>query len=194
MVDEGTIVPGRKAAWSGDGPAAAKASVDEWFPSIYDCLHDLAERRFRHEPLGHTFQPTALVHEAYVRLVSGRNRRWRDRTHLFAVAARTLREVLVDHARRKATIKRGRGCGRVVLEVADQAVDARTVDLLMLDESLTRFAANHERAGRVVELRYFAGLTVEETAEVLGVSPTTVKSDWQFARAWLRRELEGRTL
>ncbi len=193
MVDEAKAAQGRVGTLRPKGLDRGNVSVDEWFPSIYDCLRDLAARRFRREALGHTLQPTVLVHEAYMRLAQGGRREWQDRTHFFAVAARTLREVLVDHARRKACAKRGGGCSRVSLDAANGWTSDRTVDILALDEALTRLARCHERASRVVELRYFSGLTVDETAELLGVSASTVKLDWRFARACLRRELDGDT-
>ena len=191
MVNEAQVTQGRSGNLPDEGRDRGKASVDEWFPSIYDCLRDLAERRFRWEAPGHTFQPTVLVHEAYVRLARSDRRGWRDRTHLLAVAARTLREILIDHARRKASAKRGGGRRRVALEAAGKRTDDRTADLLALDEALSQLARDHERASRVVELRYFSGLTIEETAEVLEVSASTVKLDWRFARAWLHHELHG---
>lgn len=166
--------------------------VEAWFPSIYDCLHDLAERRLQRESVDHTLQPTALVHEAYVRLAEADHRNWKNQAHFFAVAAQTLRHVLVDHARRKASAKRGGHLSRVALDTASQSVDDDTVDILALDEALTELAANHERASRVVELRYFSGMTVNEAADALDTSPSTVKMDWRFACAWLNHRLRER--
>jgi RNA polymerase sigma factor (TIGR02999 family) len=167
-----------------------KTVVDAWFPSIYDCLRDIAEQRLRYESPGHTLQPTALVHDAYVRLAEYEPSAWQDRTHFFAVAARALREVLVDHARRRAAVKRGRGWCRVTLHDATDAARADTVDIVLLDDALTRLASDHGRAARVVELRFFGGLSIEETAALLAVSIGTVKADWRFARAWLSHELD----
>jgi len=171
--------------------AGATSTIEAWFPSLYDCLHDIAERRFRYEAAGHTLQPTALVHEAYFRLAQTDGSQWRDRSHFLAVAARTLRSVLVDHGRRRATAKRGGGWCRVTLhEASGIEQDARCVDIIALDDALTRLSVHHTRAARIVELRFFAGLSIEETAQALDISIGTVKSEWRFARAWLCHELE----
>jgi RNA polymerase sigma factor (TIGR02999 family) len=174
---------------SGAACAEDTPTTNAWFPALYDCLHDLAERRFRHEAAGHTLQPTALVHEAYVGLAEADPGRWRDRNHFFAVAARALREVLVDHARRRRAVKRGGGWCRVTLHEGVGAAE-RSVDLVALDDALTRLSLDHSRAARVVELRFFGGLSIDETAAALDVSIGTVKSDWRFARAWLNHTLE----
>ncbi len=170
--------------------AFTRQAVDSWFPSIYDCLRDIARRRLMHEAPGHTLQPTALVNDAYVRLVEYDHDRWNGRAHFLAVAARILREVLVDHARRRAAAKRGKGWCRVALSEGIGAADADTVSIMALDDALTRLARDHGRAARIVELRFFSGMTIEETARVLDVSPGTVKADWRFARAWLNNELD----
>jgi len=164
---------------------------EAWFPSAYECLRDIAERLFRQEAVGHTLQPTAIVHEAYMRMAQGDRTRLRDRSHFVALAARTLRHVLVDHARRRKAAKRGGDRQRVAMEEAEACTQAKPPDLLRLDEALTTMAKNHERASRVVELRYFSGLSTEETASVLQVSVRTVKSDWRFARAWLNDALSA---
>ena len=172
------------------GTVTTKAALDRWFPSIYDCLRDLAERRFRGESPGHTLQPTALVHDAYVRLAEGTTTEWRDRAHFLAVASTVLREVLVDHGRRRTAAKRGGGWCRISLDEADDGTADQTVNIVALDETLTELAKHHPRAARVVELRFFGGLSVEETARVLELSAGTVKLDWRFARAWLNHKLD----
>lgn len=161
-------------------------------PLVYDELRALATRSLCHERSGHTLQGTALVHEAYLKLVDQRQVRWQDRAHFFAVAAQLMRRILVDHARRHRAAKRGSGEPRLPLVEADvQAAPAPLGDWLALDRALDRLGALDERQARTVELRFFGGLTIEETAEVLQVSPATVKNDWSVARAWLYRELEG---
>ena len=175
---------------SGAAPADSAPTAAAWFPSLYDCLRDLAERRFRHEAVGHTLQPTALVHEAYVRLAEADPGCWRDQNHFFAVAARALREVLVDHARRRGAAKRGGGWCRISLHEDAGAPGPSAVDVVAMDDALSRLCVDHARAARVVELRFFGGLSIEETAQVLDVSIGTVKADWRFARAWLSHELE----
>lgn len=170
-----------------DGDESAAARL---MPLVYDELRRLADSYLRRERPDHTLQPTALVNEAYLRLVDQTRASLRDRSHFFAVAARQMRRVLVDHARRHDAEKRGGGARRVSLdEAVDQAQDPRDLDLVALDAALDKLAELDARQARIVELRYFGGLTVEETAEALGVSATTVKDDWQSARAWLRREI-----
>ena len=161
-------------------------------PLVYDELRSLADRSLRHERSGHTLSGTALVHEAYLKLVDQRQVRWQDRAHFFAVAAQLMRRILVDHARRHGAHKRGGGEPRLSLDEADAPTPAAPlVDWLALDRALDRLAALDERQARTVELRFFGGLTIEETAEVLQVSPATVKNDWSLARGWLYRELQG---
>jgi len=166
--------------------------TDDWLPVVYECLHQLAELALRDERRGHTLQPTALVHEAYVRLRTGPRVQWNDRVHFLAVASRVVREVLVDHARRKRAAKRGGGWKRVTLAAADGDAAARELDLLDLEDALQRLGHSHGRAARVVELRFFGGLTIPEIAAELGTSPRTVDNDWHFARAWLLEALDGR--
>src|SRR5262249_39564827 len=146
-------------------------------------------RYLRRERPGHTLQTTGLVHEAYLRLVDQHQTDWQNRAQFFAVAAQMMRRVLIDHARSKQAAKRGGNNIRVTLEDATAAVQDRGGDLLELDEALTRLAELDHHQARVVELRYFTGLGIEETAEVLDISPATVKREWTMARAWLRREL-----
>jgi RNA polymerase sigma factor (TIGR02999 family) len=166
-------------------------ALDRLLPLIYAELRRIASRRLRHERPGHTLQPTALVHEAYLKLVQATELEWRDRAHFFAVAARVMRQILVDHARARQAGKRGGALRKVSIEdVAAPAMTAE-VDLLALDKALGRLAGFDPQQSRVIELRYFGGLTIEETAEVIGISPATVKREWMMARAWLRRELGG---
>lgn len=163
--------------------------MDALVPLIYEELRDLARRHLVREDTGHTLNTTALVHEAYVRLVDVERVQWQDRTHFFAVASRVMRRVLIEYARARKRDKRGGGQVPLPLEERDLPVEANLDELLALDEALTRLEARKERHCRVVEHRFFAGLTVEETAQALGVSVATVKLDWRLARAWLNREL-----
>jgi RNA polymerase sigma-70 factor, ECF subfamily len=167
-----------------------RGSLDRLMPLVYDELRRLAERNIRRERTDHTLQPTALVHEAYLKLVDQRQVHWHDRAHFYAVAAQVMRRILVDHARRNGAAKRGRGVAKVSVDEIVLPAPQSDVDVVALDESLERLATLDERQSRVVELRFFGGLTVEETAEVLNVSPATVKNDWRLARAWLYSELE----
>lgn len=169
------------------GNPDASASL---FAIVYDELRRLAASALRHERAGHTLQPTALVHEAYVRLASEPDERWRDRSHFFAVAALAMRRILVDHARSRNALKRRHYEEAVPLDqVAVFAPDTPDLDILALDRALRRLAEIDPRQAQVVELRFFGGLSVEETAEIAGASVRTIKRDWQAARAWLRREM-----
>jgi RNA polymerase sigma factor (TIGR02999 family) len=169
-----------------------RAALDRLMPLVYRELRTLAGRTLRHERSGHTLPPTALVHEAYLKLVDQRQVRWHDRAHFFAVAAQIMRRILVDYARRHGAAKRGSGEPRLPLEEADGAAAAApVVDWLALDRALDRLGALDARQARIVELRFFGGLTIDETAEVLRVSPATVTNDWSLARGWLYRELHG---
>jgi RNA polymerase sigma factor (TIGR02999 family) len=167
------------------------AALDRLLPLIYAELRRIASRHLRRERPGHTLQPTAVVHEAYLKLVQVPEPQWRDRAHFFAVAARMMRQVLIDHARAHQAQKRGGALRKVSIEdLAAPGVTA-DIDLLALEKALGQLGDFDPQQGRVVELRYFGGLTIEETAEVIGVSPATVKREWMMARAWLRRELGG---
>ncbi len=166
-----------------------KEALDKLMPVVYDELRRQAARYLRREQAGHTLQTTALIHEAYVRLVDQRNVQWQNRAHFFGIAAQMMRRILVDHARTKKRAKRGGSDVKVSLADATIPVKERDLDVVALDEALTRLAAIDEQQSRVVELRFFSGLTVEETAEVMGISPATVKRDWSMAKAWLHREL-----
>lgn len=166
-----------------------RSAVDRLLPLVYGELRALAGNFFGQQPADHTLQPTALVHEAYCRLADHTNGVWKDRRHFFNVAAMAMRQLLTDHARRQRAEKRGGGMARLTLNEALTPSSSPEVDLAGLDDALTKLAALDERQARIVELRFLAGLTVEETAELLGVSERTVKLDWQMARAYLRREL-----
>jgi RNA polymerase sigma-70 factor (ECF subfamily) len=175
-------------AWSQGNPAA----LDELLPLVYRELHQQAERFMRAQSPGHTLQVTALVHEAYLRLVDREGAEWQNRAHFFGVAGKAMRSILVDHARARQAAKRGGAPHQLTLGAAGAAAKTEpAVDVLALDEALTRLAAVDPEKSRLVELRYFAGLGVEETAAVLGISPATVKRQWQVARAWLKRELSA---
>lgn len=167
-------------------------ALDQLLPVVYDELRRIAHGQLRGEQSGHTLNTTALVHEAYLKLVNLRQVDWRDRAHFFAVAARLMRQVLIDYARARQRDKRGGGLIQVPLVEGMDIVLEESDTLLALDEALARLEAVNERQCRVVECRCFAGLSVEETAEVLQTSPATVKRDWAFARAWLNRELSER--
>ena len=173
--------------WTGGDERA----LEELMPRVERELRRIAERFFRRERSGHTLQPTALVNELYLRLTDQRAVSWKSRAHFYGTAADMMRRLLIDHARSRDAVKRGRGCRPVPLdEITDPAEPARDVDLLALDEALERLARKDERQARVVELRYFAGLTYREVAEVLEVTERTAKRDWHTARLWLHRELE----
>jgi RNA polymerase sigma-70 factor (ECF subfamily) len=169
-----------------------REALNKLMPVVYAELRRQAARHLRRERAGHTLQTTDLIHEAYLRLVDQKNVRWQNRAHFFAVAAQSMRRILVDHARRRHRAKRG-GSG-IVLPLDEGlvlAAEKPEVDLLALDEALTRLAAIDVRQTQIVELRFFSGLSIEETAAVLGVSLTTVKDDLNMAKAWLRREMGG---
>lgn len=172
--------------WSGGN----RESLDALLPFIYAELHQQASRYLRRERAGHTLQTTALINEAYLKLIDQRTVNWQNRAHFFGIAAQAMRRILVDYARGKHREKRGGIGDNLPLEAAALMVSEETsIDLVALDEALTRLAEIDERQARIVELKYFSGLTIEETAEVLGISPATVKSDWNIAKSWLHREL-----
>jgi RNA polymerase sigma factor (TIGR02999 family) len=154
-------------------------------------LHELARRHLRRERSDHTLQTAALVNEAYLRLVDQRHAQWHNRAQFFAIAAQIMRRILIDHARRQTFAKRGGGAPKVSLDEACVLAEGRAAELVALDDALNVLASVDERKGRIVELRYFGGLSVDETASVLGVHPDTVNRDWQRAKAFLRRQLEG---
>ena len=175
------------AEWS-DGNQSA---LDELYPLVYDELHRLARRYMSRERKGHTLQTTALINEAYVRLVDQKNVHWANRSHFFAISAQIMRRILIDHARRHAYAKRGGGAQQVSLDEALTVSSARGSDLLRLDEALKILADMDPRRSQVVELRYFGGLNNEEIAGVLHISENTVTRDWNMARAWLYQQLSG---
>jgi RNA polymerase sigma factor (TIGR02999 family) len=159
---------------------------------VYPELHRIAARHLSRERAGHTLQPTALVSEAYMRLAQQQpGKQWNDRTHFFAVAARVVRAVLVDHARARGAAKRGDGAVGVELDELHGSVPAQPVDLLDLDAALVELEAMNVEQSRIVELRYFAGLSIDETAEAMAISPSSVKRGWVAAKTWIRRRLDG---
>jgi RNA polymerase sigma factor (TIGR02999 family) len=167
-----------------------RAALEELLPLVYDELHTQAARYLRRERADHTLQTTALIHEAYLRLIDQRDVQWESRTHFFAIAAQMMRRVLVDYARAKHREKRGGHDVRLPIEVVTVvAPDGKGIDLIALDEALTRLGALDGQQARVVELRYFGGLSLEKTAEALHISRATAARDWDVAKAWLRREL-----
>jgi RNA polymerase sigma-70 factor (ECF subfamily) len=175
-------------AWgSGD-----RAALDELVPIIHEELRRLARHQMRGERDNHTLQTTALVNEAFLRLVDLRRILWQDRAHFLALSARLMRRILVDHARSRSYQKRGGGAAKVTLDESLVASPERDVDLVALDDALEDLARVDARKSQVVELRFFGGLSVEETAEALKVSPETVTRDWRLAKAWLLREISGR--
>jgi len=173
-------------AWS-DG---RREALDDLMPMVYADLRRVAAGYMRREGAGHALQPTALVHEAYVRLIDQKQVKWRNRAHFFGVAAGLMRRILVDHARRRRAEKRGGDWERVTLTGDEVATDAhKEIDVLALDEALERLAEFDPQQERIVELRYFGGLTIEETAEIVGISAATVVREWTIAKAWLRADL-----
>jgi RNA polymerase sigma factor (TIGR02999 family) len=173
------------AEWS-DGNQSA---LDELYPLVYDELHRLARRYMSRERKGHTLQTTALINEAYVRLVDQKNVHWANRSHFFAISAQIMRRILIDHARRHAYAKRGGGAQQVSLDEAAAVASGIGAEILRLDEALKTLAEMDPRGSQVVELRYFGGLNNEEIAGVLHVSENTVTRDWNMARAWLYQQL-----
>lgn len=170
-----------------------RSAAESLMPVLYEELRDLAARSMSREPRAHTWQTTDLVHEAWLKLASDRAATVQDREHFLAIAAQAVRRVLVDHARRNLASVRGGGWRRTTLDGAEFSREAEPVDVLALDELLEKLAELDARQARVVEMRFFAGLSIEECARVLGVSPGTVKGDWYMARAFLRRELDAGT-
>jgi len=164
----------------GDGRA-----IDELLPAVYQELRRLAAQKLSREKPGQTLQATALVHEAYLRLVGQENQTWKGRTHFFAAAAEAMRRILIENARRKRRLKRGRDQQRVDLDQAEISVEDSSPDLLALDEALARLEATDKTKAELVKLHYFAGLSMEQAAEILGISQRTAKRYWAYARAWL---------
>jgi RNA polymerase sigma factor (TIGR02999 family) len=169
--------------------AGDEAAVNQLVPAVYEELRRLAKRHMAGQRRGHTLQTADLVNEAYLKLVGLHETGWKDRIHFFAVASRAMRSVLVDYARRRGYAKRGGNPIRVSLSEADQISEGKSAEVIAVDEALTRLAALDPRKSQIVELRYFGGLGVEESAELMGVSSRTVKREWRWAKAWLFREL-----
>jgi RNA polymerase sigma factor (TIGR02999 family) len=184
MDEPGDVTQLLVAARDGNNRAA-----DRLLPHVYDELRAVAERLMREERPDHTLQATALVHEVYVKLVDQSRVQWEDQAHFFAVAAQALRRILVDHARTHGREKRGGGRASVLLQDELAAFYQQQVDIIALDEALAGLAAKHPDHARIVEMRFFAGLTIDEVAAVLGVTTRTVERKWRFARAWLRQAL-----
>lgn len=176
-------------AWSGGD----REALDKLIPVVYDHLRRQAASYLRRERVDHTLQASALINEAYLRLIEQHSMNWQNRDQFFAVAAQMMRRILVDHAKGKHREKRGGSMIKVTLGKAMEveAGSGRGMDLIALDEALKRLGAIDEQQSRIVELRYFSGLSIEQTAKVLGISPATVKRDWRMAKAWLRREIGG---
>jgi RNA polymerase sigma factor (TIGR02999 family) len=178
----------------GDWSRGDRTALSQLLPLVYAELRRVATRQLRSERADHTLQPTALVHEAYIRLVDQRHVDWQNRAHFFGVAAQVMRRVLVDHARRHDAIKRGDGVRSVSIDEAKAVATSNPIPVLALDHALDRLEQVDADLARIVELRAFGGLTIEAAAHVLNVSPSTAKRDWRVAKAWLHRELvtEGR--
>jgi RNA polymerase sigma-70 factor, ECF subfamily len=164
-------------------------ALDKLMPLVYDELHHLADRYLRRERPDHTIQATALVNEAFIKLIEQKEVQWQNRAHFFGIAAQLMRRILVDHARARYAAKRGGEGYKLSLNEAIGLPERKDLDLVALDDALNSLASKDERKSRIVELRFFGGLTIEETAEVLGISPDTVKRDWRMARAWLYSEI-----
>ena len=185
--DPGLVTQILEAVSSGE-----KGSEEELFTLVYDELRQMARSRMGGERPGQTLQPTALVHEVYLRLLHNQEPRWDNRAHFFTAAAQAMRRILIERARSKGRLKRGGDVQRVQLETADGYLDPNSENLLALDQALTALEARDAPMAQVVKLRYFAGLTVEETAQALQSSPRTINRQWSAARAWLHRELAPR--
>ena len=170
-----------------------KRVLDQLMPLVYNELHRIASRYLRRERQGHTLQTTALINEAYLRIVDQKNVNWQNRAHFFGVAAQMMRRILVDHARSHLYAKRGGGAPKLTLDEAIATPQERDLELVALDDALTTLAEIDPQQGRIIELRFFGGLTIEETAEALSISPATVKRDWNMAKAWLYGEISKRS-
>jgi RNA polymerase sigma-70 factor (ECF subfamily) len=191
MPDDTASAKGAITQWLLDWGRSDKRALDQMLPVVYEELHRLASHYISRESPGHTLQPTALVHEAYLRLVDQRRVDWRNRAQFLGVAASMMRRILVNHARDRAARKRGGNPERVSLSLVESPSGRPDVELIALEEALQRLAALDERKSKVVELKFFGGLTIEEIAEVLGISGATVEREWAFARAWLYDAIEG---
>jgi RNA polymerase sigma factor (TIGR02999 family) len=172
-----------------DWKSGDQGALDKLMPLVYDELHHLADRYLRRERPDHTIQATALVNEAFIKLIEQKEVQWQNRAHFFGIAAQLMRRILVDHARARYAEKRGGEGYKLSLNEAIGLPEKRDLDLVALDDALNSLASRDERKSKIVELRFFGGLTIEETAEVLGISLDTVKRDWRMARAWLYSEI-----
>lgn len=168
----------------------AKAA-DELLPLVYEELRKLASYKMAHEASGHTLQPTALVHEAWLRLTGNQNQKWDSRGHFFAAAAEAMRRILIDKARRKKALRHGGDLHRTEIDLVNLTAPGQDDELLEVNDALQKFAAQDKQKAELVKLRYFAGMTIEQAAEVLGVSEPTAKRHWAYARAWLFREIQN---
>lgn len=192
MSDDPAASTGPVTQWLLDWGRSDKQGLDQMLPVVYEELHRLATRFLSREATGHTLQPTALVHEAYLRLVDQRRVDWRNQAQFLGLAAHLMRRILVNHARDRAARKRGGNAHQVSLSLLESPSGQPDVDLIALEDALERLAALDERKSRVVELKFFGGLTTGEIAEVLQVSGATVEREWAFARAWLYEAVEGK--
>ena len=181
--------PRNVTALLGDWSRGDRTALNQLLPLVYAELRHVAERQLRKERADHTLQPTALVHEVFIRLVDQRQADWQNRAHFFGVSAQVMRRILVDHARRHGASKRGDGVPCVPIDEAREVAASNEIPILALDHALSRLEAIDAELARIVELRAFGGLTIEEAAHVLSVSPSTAKRDWRTAKAWLAREL-----
>lgn len=168
-----------------------KGAVDQLLPHVYNELRKISSKYLHDEFRNHTLQTTELVHEAYIKLVGDQNINWQNRAHFFGIAAQSMRQILVDHARKRKSLKRGEGKSNISLDEVFELSDKSDDQLLALDEALKKLETIEERSSKIVELRYFTGLTIEENAEALNIYPATDKRDWNFAKAWLYREIEN---
>jgi RNA polymerase sigma factor (TIGR02999 family) len=175
-----------------DWSSGNQAALDKLMPLVYEELHRRAHQYMRHEDPGHVLQTSALVNEAYLRLIDQKQVQWQNRAHFFGIAAQLMRRILVDYARKRDSARRGGGTRQVVLDEAMIVLHQQAADVLALDDALKSLVVIDSRQGQLVELRFFGGLTIEETAEVMKVSPGTVMREWTFAKAWLQREMTSR--
>jgi RNA polymerase sigma factor (TIGR02999 family) len=181
--------PNEMTQWLLDWSAGDKTALDQLMPLVYDELRRLAHYHLGRERQGHTLQTTALVNEAYLRLIDQQRVQWQNRAHFFGIASQLMRRILVDHARSRHYAKRGGGAQRVSLDEALVVAQERAAEVLALDDALTALAGIDQRKSQIVEMRFFGGLSIEETAAVLAVSPGTIMRDWTLAKAWLHREI-----
>lgn len=170
-----------------------EAALSQLMPLVYEELHRLAARQIRKESPGHTLQTTVLVNEAYLRLIDQSRVRWQNRAQFFGIAAQLMRRILVDHARKRRYLKRGGGAETVELEEAAAVSPERSAEVVAVDDALNNLATLDPRKSQIVELRFFGGLSIEETAEILKVSPGTIMREWTLAKAWLHREISGKS-